>query len=194
MTARSHRPGSRRPRRQAGSAYLVTLLVMILLTVIALSLAVTTQTELQIGANERVATRVFYAADTGLEVAVARGLVSGDHSSQTFILTDDGLDYQDANPDWASEVSLTPLLPILDTPCNLCEINNAGTYSENAYRKINNAVSSTAQRFMTYDRGATKSAMGEKQVAAMIEMQPWKVLPEALFPLEDNAMMAKISF
>ena len=162
--------------------------------VIGLSLAVTTQTELQIGTNEQIATRVFYAADAGLEVAVSRGLAAADHTARTFRLTDDGDDMPGSGYHFFSEVEVTAFVPILDTTCNLCEINNAGSYSENAFRKINNAVLSTARRFSTYDGGVTTSLKAKKEIAGMVEVQPWKVSPDALAPLNDPAQMAKIKF
>lgn len=180
--------------QQAGSAYIVSLLVLVLLTVIGLSLAITTQTELQIGTNEQIATRVFYAADAGVEVAMARGLAAADHSARTFRITDDGQDMQNSGYRFFSEIEITPFVPILDTTCNLCEINNAGSYSENAFRKINHAVLSTARRFSTYDGGATTSLKAKKEIAGMVEFQPWKVSPDALAPLNDPVQMAKIKF
>jgi len=180
--------------RQSGSAYIISLLVLVLLTVIGLSLAVTTQTELQIGANEQIATRVFYAADAGIEVAVARGLAAADHSSRVFRLTDDGEAMQTSGYRFFSEIEVTAFVPILDTTCNLCEINNAGSYSENAFRKINHAVLSTAERYSTYDGGVTTTLKAKKEIAGMIEFQPWKVTPDALVPLTDPAQMAKIKF
>jgi len=41
------------------------------LTILALSLALVTQTEVQVGSNERTVTRTFYAADSGLGIAAA---------------------------------------------------------------------------------------------------------------------------
>ena len=65
-----HRPAER------GSAYLVALLVLVLLTIIGLSLSLITQTEMQIGANERLIERSFYVADSGISLATARTLVT----------------------------------------------------------------------------------------------------------------------
>lgn len=180
--------------RQAGSAYLLALVVLILLTVIGLSLSLTTQTEFQIGAAEGTATRVFYAADSGVEVSLARGLASADHSTVTFRMTDDGEPLAGGSYEFVNEVETSPFLPILDTACNLCEINNAGTYSENAFRKINHAVMSEARRFGTMDAGTTRKLLAQKRIAGMIEIQPWKVTPSALFPIADDAQMEKIKF
>jgi hypothetical protein len=184
----------RRVEREAGSVYLLALVVLSLLTVIGLSLSLTTQTELQIGATEGSLTRVLYAADSGVEVALARGLASADHSAIVFRLTDDGDPLTGSEYEFLSEVETSPFVPILDTACNLCEINDAGTYSENAFRRINHAVVSRAQRFGTMDGGTTRNLLAQKQIAGMIEVQPWRVTPSALFPINDPAQMAKIKF
>lgn len=180
--------------RERGSTYFLALMVLVLLTVVGLSLAVTTQTELQIGSNEQISTRVFYAADAGIEVAVARGLAAADHSARVFRITDDGEPIESTGYRFFSEIEVTAFVPILDTACNLCEINNAGSYSENAFRKINHAVLSSAQRFSTNDGGESTTLRAKKDVAGMIEFQPWKVAPDALIPLTDPAQMAKIKF
>ena len=62
-------------RSEAGSAYVITLLALVVLTILALSLALVTQTEVQVGSNERTVSRTFYSADSGLGVAVAEALL-----------------------------------------------------------------------------------------------------------------------
>ena len=195
----NHRPhgtglGRRRGLRQAGSAYVLAIVVMVLLMVIGLSLALTTQVELQIGAAEAASTRVFYAADAGIEVALARGLASADHSTLIFRMSDSGDELVDGQLEFLSEVETSPFVPISDVACNLCEINNAGTYSESAYRKINHAVASQAERFMTTDRGENLKFVARKRLAGMIEIQPWKVETAALRPIDDEKQISKIPF
>ena len=69
-------PAGRRHRPAVGSAYLVTLLALVVLTMLALSLSVVTQSEMLIGSNERTIQRVFYAADSGISIATANALVA----------------------------------------------------------------------------------------------------------------------
>lgn len=180
--------------REEGSAYLLAMIVLLLLTIMALGLAMTTQTEVQIGAAEANSTRVFYAADAGFEVAVARGLASADHSAVTFRLTDDGGDLTSGTPGFINEIETSPLLPILDTSCNLCEINDGGTYSENAFRRINHVVMADAQRYLTMDAGTNLKFLARKRIGGMIEIQPWKVSASSMFPIDDAQQMAKIRF
>src|SRR6185295_1896315 len=75
------------PRRgEAGSAYIVTLLALVVLTIMALSLVLVTQTEIQSGTAEKTINRVFYSADTGLGIAAASALTSSSYSGRTVVL------------------------------------------------------------------------------------------------------------
>lgn len=172
--------------RQGGSAYIATLLAMVVLTIIGLSLALITQSEMQVGANERIIQRVFYSADSGFAASTVRAMVSNDYSEQSLTM--------DENPSALikpkSIVSLSPMVPILDAPCNLCEINNAGTYGETAYRRVSHAIMTTANRV----GGDTETQIGEKTLGAMIDFQPWKDPPQAFLPLQDEEQLAAIKF
>ncbi len=177
-------------RRQAaadGSAYIITLLALVVLTIMALSLTLITQSEMQIGTNERIIQRIFYAADSGIAASVSRALVTNDFSERTILLEE-----PDSNLllHFTNRVDISPLVPILDSPCNLCEINNAGSYSENAYRKIGHAVTINAARI----GGASDTQTATKTISAMIDLQPWKDPPQAYLPIDDEEALAKIKF
>jgi len=198
-------PRRRRDRRQdpgeAGSAYIVALVVLFIVTLLGLSLTLVTQTELQIGANERTVTRVFYGADTGISSAIARALVQSDHSAQVLNLTDTGEDFAGntlipgfEGGEAGTRVEVSPFYPILDVPCNLCEVNNAGTYSGRDYRKVNHAVTALAERFITADQGASREVIAEKAITTMIEVQPWRVPLQAYDPIDQSTELAKIKF
>ena len=174
-------------RGESGSAYIRVLLVLMVLTILGLSLAFTTQTEVQIGSNERVASRVFYAAESGIAAAAARAIVSADYASRAYTFKESGTV---PGLDFKSTVEVSPVLPILDSPCNLCEINNAGTYSEKSFRKINHAVTAVATRYA----GTDTTPLAQKTLTAMFEVQPWKVSPEAYTAINDPAQLAKIKF
>ena len=70
-----------RSRGEAGSAYMAVLLVLVILTIFGLALILITQTEMQVGSNERTLARTFYAADAGIEMATAKALVTSDHAA-----------------------------------------------------------------------------------------------------------------
>lgn len=58
---------SRNP--EAGSAYIVTLLALVVLTILALTLTLVTQSELQIGGSEKAINRLFYSTDAMLNLS-----------------------------------------------------------------------------------------------------------------------------
>ncbi len=65
-------PLVRTGRGERGSVFIVALMVLVMLTVIGLSLALVTETEMLIGGNEQLITETFYAAETGVAVAVTQ--------------------------------------------------------------------------------------------------------------------------
>ena len=76
----------RKRAHQQGSAYVITLLALVVLTILALSLTLVTQSEMQIGTNERIIQRIFYAADSGIAATTARALVTNDFSERTIVI------------------------------------------------------------------------------------------------------------
>lgn len=62
--------------RERGSAFFVALTVLGILTMIGLSLAVVTETEMLLGSNERVIGESFFAAEAGVTTTVAKLLVT----------------------------------------------------------------------------------------------------------------------
>lgn len=68
----SHRaPTTARLRRQRGSAFILALIVVMLLTILGLSLAVVTETEMQLGGTEKTIDRQQFAAESGLWAKIA---------------------------------------------------------------------------------------------------------------------------
>lgn len=183
------------PRRgERGSAYVAVLVVLVVLTIFGLALALITQTEMQVGSNEKTISRVFYVADSGIELATARALVTSDHRSRDYLMTDSGVSLVEGKIQLGTQVSVSPFYPIYDAPCNLCEINNAGAYNERAFRKINHAVTVDAARFATVDKGSNRTPVARKTLSAMVEIQPWKATPEAYAAITDPAELARIKF
>ena len=164
------------PHREAGSAYIIALMALAVLTILGLSVVLISQTEMQIGSNERTASRAFYAADSGIAASTARAMVTADYRETTYTF-----DEVDSALPLKNEVAVSAFYPLLDSPCNLCEINNAGTYNERAFRKINHAVTSTATRLA----GADEVPQAQKTIASMVEFQPWKVAPQAYLAAND---------
>jgi len=188
------RTSNRGPRRhhgcEDGSAYLITLLVLVVLTLLGLSLALVTSTEMQIGSNERTEQRAFYSADSGIGIAAARVLVTSDHTEQVFRLNETPTSSAPVTL-LENTVQLGPTVPLIEAPCNLCEINNAGGYSESAYQRVNLAVTSIGRR------GRDETVVGEKVLANTLDIQPWKVPTSAFFSLQfysEDELKKKIRF
>ncbi len=192
-------PRQRPLQRQRGSAYILALLILVVLTLIGLSVALITGTEAQVGANERLIQRTFYAADSGVGLVLARILTKNDFSEGT---PDDPTNpVYELNPAPGSEsplvrnqVTLSPSIPLLEAPCSLCEINNAGTYSETAYWRYNVAVTTRGQRTAAAD---PTSAVADNTISANLDVQPWQVDPNAyavLGQLPPEELAEKVKF
>ena len=187
MSFRENSCATLRPHRssEAGSAYLVAILALVVLTIAGISLALITQTEMQIGANEKMIERSFYAADSGVALATARILVTRRPAwSEIYEIRDPegyGLRLE-------HQVDVSPFLPIGFSPCNLCDVNNAGEYGAKKYHRANHAVASTAIRRVP----GGETPLAERAVGAMVEFQPWELPPEALLAIQDEAQLEKV--
>jgi Tfp pilus assembly protein PilX len=159
---------------EAGSAYVAVLLVLLVLTILGLALSLITQTEMQMGSNERTLSRVFYAADSAIEAATAQVLVTKDFTARTYLFTDTGLQLVNNDLQFGTQVALSDFEKLQEAPCNLCEINQAGSYGGKDYSKTTYSVTATASRFGTGDAGASRTPVAQKTISAMVEMQPFE--------------------
>jgi len=167
---RAHRP-------QRGSVYVITLVVLLVLTILGMSIAVITQSEMQIGTNERLSETMFYAAGSGIEVATAKAMAIPDTQSmrldQVVPTALPGLNVR-------NRVDVSNFRPILTAPCDLCQINEGS-----AYVKQNHQVDATATR-IGWNGPATPvpadvTPLAQKRVEVMVAFQPWQLNPEAAF-------------
>lgn len=78
---------SRTFRGERGSALILALMVMLILTFMGLTLLAFTETELQLGGNERIQSELFYAAESGTAIAKARVLDGAVHPTSFIIPT-----------------------------------------------------------------------------------------------------------
>ena len=166
------------PRAETGSAYLIVISALAVLSLIGLMLIAVTQTEVAIGSSERNTNRTFYAADSGFAVATARALASGAYDPVSFTVPDSVSGSQISS---SNRVSLSPFCPINDQPCNLCDINDAGAYSDHSYRKINHAETTTATRVAVplANLLAPPTTVAQKQLTSMFDIQPMKASTDA---------------
>ncbi len=74
--------------RQRGSALLMVLMVMLLVTSLALSLTFVTELEMQLGGTEKVITNNAYAAESGIHAALGAIMVTHDWGGEKFALVE----------------------------------------------------------------------------------------------------------
>ena len=175
---------------EAGSAYVVTLMVLFILTLVGLSLTLITQTEMLVSSTERTVQRTFYAADSGISVAVARALVWNDYQPSQFSVPNKSGGALDINETaFEDRIDVTHMVPILAAPCNLCQINQGNEFFE-----INHALTSTATRSPMPGAAANPNTpLARKSISAMIEIQPWKQSAEAYF-IPDTSVLSDIRY
>jgi hypothetical protein len=168
---------STRPyRAQRGSVYIITLVVLLVLTILGLSIALITQSEMQIGINERLAQTMFYAAGSGIDVATAKALAIQDLQAMRL---DQVVPRTLPNLNVRNRVDVSRFLPIMDSPCDLCQINEGL-----AYAKLHHQVEATATR-VGWQGPATPvpanvSPLAQKTLDVMISFQPWPLNPQAM--------------
>jgi hypothetical protein len=166
--------------REKGSAYIIALLVLVVVSILALSLALVTQTERQVGANEKTLHRVLYAADAGIGTSIARVLVTNSSVNNTTVTAVTPMTYTMPEPapmpgfQMANQVEITPYVPILSTSCNWCPTN----VGDQNFFKVNHAVAASAQRLGWRGADPTTPAAdavptGQKRLFLMVELQPW---------------------
>lgn len=165
------RQATRPVQHQQGSVYILALLVLLILTIVGLSLSLVTQSELQIGVNERLSHQAFHSAAAGVDVGTAKALVMPDLRSFEIDLVEPS-DVTNMNLRHRLEVS--PFLPILSAPCNLCQINEGADFM-----KINHAVSSSATRIAWMGNPATPpdvpTPLAQERVSLLVSFQPWRM-------------------
>lgn len=158
---------------QSGSAYIITLMALLVLTVLGLALALITQTEMLVGSNEKKVNRTFYSADSGLAIAAAEALASGRYTASTVLLNHTQVGLNNV----ADRVQVSPLVPVLTVRCDWCPANDDGVPK---FFKVEHAVASTAERIAWIGSGpppANPTLLGRKTLSAMFEFQPWPTPP-----------------
>jgi hypothetical protein len=182
------KPAPHGSRREAGSAYILTLLALVVLTILALSLAMITQTELQVGANEKKVNRTFYSADSGLSIAAAQALAAGRYTATTVLLNHRRV----GNANVADRVRISPLTPILTVRCDWCPANDDGVPR---FWRVNHAVTATAERIAWNGNGAppaNATPLAQKRLSAMFEFQPWPTPP--VESIADGEALEQVEF
>ena len=170
------RRSMRTHRAQRGSVYIITLVVLLVLTVLGLSIALITQSEMQIGFNERLGETMFYAAGSGIEVSTAKALAIPDLQAMRL---DQVVPTVLPNLNVRNRVDVSRFQPIMDSPCDLCQINEGL-----AYAKLHHQVDATATRIGWQGPAtpipANVSPLAQKRLEVMVSFQPWTLNAPAL--------------
>jgi hypothetical protein len=150
--------------REEGTAFLLAIICLVVLTLLGVSLSQLTQNEVSLGDRERSAERALYAAEAGFSPAVARALLDGDHSAQVFTVSEvNALGLE-------NEVDVSSFYPVLAMPCDLCEVHNTGVYNHDQFYEVTHAVASTGRRLGSNE--ATSGAIAEKSLSVMVDILP----------------------
>lgn len=147
---------------QAGSAYIITLLVLFVLTALGLSLTLVTSTESTMGSQERTIQRTFYAADSGLNLALASVTARNSCDQRCQPIRDDSPDLFNSSG-MRDVLELTSTFPVLDQPCSLCQIN------DNQYVNVNYAVNALARR----SPNNSLIPAAQRRMSQMFRLDPW---------------------
>ena len=171
---------------ESGTAFLLALFALVILTLLGLTLSLTTQAEMGLGDRERSAQRVFYAAEAGFSPAVARALLDADHSPQQFAVSEvNALGLHD-------EVDVSSFFPVLAVPCDLCEIHNLAVYNGQQYYEVTHAVASRGTRL---GNGTEASGpIAEKGLSVMVDVHPTEISAETFYLVMNEAALDDFPF
>ncbi len=156
-------------RSESGSAYLLAIMVILILTMVGLAVSLTTQSEMRIGENERLQRRSFYSADAGINIQTAKALVAGDQNCFNLDLVEES---QDPNLHIRNRIQTSHFAPVSTGWCNLCQVNQ-----DSPFQKVNHVVTSVATRVAWEgdpDNPPQKPApMAEERLTVMVSLQPF---------------------
>jgi Tfp pilus assembly protein PilX len=167
-------PRGDRRRGERGTAFVIALLVLLVLTIAGLALTLMTQTEMRIGANEREANRTFYASDSGIQVSTARTLWTANTTQTLTILlntTQQDQTLSSAPPlTFEDQIVVTPLYAIHTQPCEFCQVNQNLQIKYAYTTHVVNVSTTRVGQFGTSN--PYTQTMAQQVVASMIGIQP----------------------
>lgn len=178
-SSKVRRPASR-SHSEEGSAYVISLLVLVLVTLMGLSLVFATQTEMIIGSNERLSNKAFYDAESAIAVTIARTLTANDQSP--YVRTIDRAPELTTGVPVVSVLTSSKVVPISAPWCSLCQINNTGTYNGDAFFNVSYVF--TVRSLLMAPNGTT---LASKRISDNVATHPWPHRGEAIeFEVSDE--------
>lgn len=159
----------RRLERQAGSTYILALLMLLILTAVALTLSLVTQNEMLIGTNDRASQQIFYAADTGIHIATAKALIIPDKRALRLDIVEPTTL---PNVNIRHRLEVSPFVQIESSRCNLCDVAD-----EQDYRRMSHVLVSNATRIAWNGPPtpvpASPTPLAQKRVGVWLDIEPW---------------------
>ena len=166
---------------ESGSAYIIALMALFLLTILGISVSLVTQTEILASGQERIIERTFYAAESGIEMSIARALGQGDFGPASHVAKRNEFE-QGALMAVEEEVSSSTFFCIGDTPCNFCSINQGREFFRRNHMVSINAVRSGVTG------GGDEIPLGRKSLSTMVDVEPFQSLVGCLAELPSSAV------
>ena len=174
-------------KSESGSAYVIALFVILLLTMLGLSLAFVTTTESQIGSNEELVEQAFFAADAGVGIAAANLLVTKGATDPCEVYLRDSTFVLERDVGSLTQVESTVLqtLPISRAPCSYCEDNLTTGYGDENYVRGRILVTAQGRVGGIRIRGDdTATTVAEQTVSAVVDVQPFQMTIDIISVLE----------
>lgn len=166
---------------ERGSAYIVALLALLVLTIGGLSVALVTQTEMQIGVNERVLQRSFYSAESGLALASSYLLTVGGACTPTEpsalggtgwdLVTDS--ETRGPNSELTDVVRVPPALVLVKACCNWCPCQEG---QSDEIHRFNYGLLAESERRAWDGAGAPTSGyavLSRRALGMVLDIQPF---------------------
>lgn len=154
---------------QAGSAFVIALMVLLILSILGLALAVVSETEEQLGATEKIIDRTYFAAETGLHAAISRLLVAKSIGGERLAIREPRLRGNDV-PDlqFGYRIGTSTLYKVASfcAPWSSCEEDDATQYRQEAAYLIGSSV---AQRVAWPDNIDSPFEASSDQVTVLAE-------------------------
>jgi hypothetical protein len=140
-------------------------MVLVILTLLGLHLSLVTQTEILIGANDRIVEKTFYAAESGLDLSISRALADGDFSAAYHERQRSEFE-NGQQTNIREQVSSSPFFCVGDAPCNLCSINQGRNFARRNHQLSVNAVR------MGIPPSGPGVELAAKSVTSMVDVEP----------------------
>ncbi|HUP24934.1 MAG TPA: hypothetical protein VNB06_18595 [Thermoanaerobaculia bacterium] len=167
--------------REQGSTYIVVLLVLFVLTALGLALTFVTQNEIVIGSQERTIQRAFYAADSGVGLAVSNSLQRDYRPLEVELGNPPGL----FGSDLIDRIETSKFEMLNYGSCELCQVN----IGDVQYHKVNFSMTSHGLRIARADGGGGDFVpVARREVNVMVEQQPIELPGDT--SLEESSIIA----